>query len=90
MGGHAPSPWDVQDLLHGDGSTQAPSDTPTTGASGTDDAAAEIARLKAQIETLKENNSPGNDNSAMAAQIESTVLNAISAHLADLADDEEE
>ena len=49
----------------------------------------EIARLKAQIETLKANSSSNNDNSAMAAQIESTVLNAISAHLSELADDEE-
>ena len=85
-----PAPGTFKIYPHGDGATQAPADTPTTGTSGTDDAAAEIARLKAQIETLKENNSPGNDNSAMAAQIESTVLNAISAHLADLADDEEE
>jgi len=38
---------------------------------------------------LKANNSSNDDNSAMAAQIESTVLNAISAHLAELDEDDE-
>ena len=42
-----------------------------------------------KIETLKENNSSGNNNSAIAAQVESTVLNAINAHLSELADEEE-
>ena len=40
------------------------------------------------VEALKANNSSNNDASAMAAQIESTVLNAISEHLSELADDE--
>ena len=84
-----PAPGTFKIYPHGNGSPQTQTAAPATGISGTDDAATEIARLKAQIEMLKENSSPGNDNSAMAAQIESAVLNAISAHLADLADDEE-
>ena len=82
-----PAPGTFKIYPHDNGSPQAA--TPATGTSDTEDAASEIARLKAQIETLKANNSSNNDNSAMAAQIESTVLNAISAHLSELADDEE-
>eukprot|EP00621_Florenciella_sp_RCC1693_P003593 CAMPEP_0182552892 /NCGR_PEP_ID=MMETSP1323-20130603/49208_1 /TAXON_ID=236787 /ORGANISM="Florenciella parvula, Strain RCC1693" /LENGTH=875 /DNA_ID=CAMNT_0024764605 /DNA_START=154 /DNA_END=2781 /DNA_ORIENTATION=+ len=82
-----PAPGTFKIYPHDNGSPQTAA--PATGTSGTEDAASEIARLKAQIETLKANNSSNNDNSAMAAQIESTVLNAISAHLSELADDEE-
>ena len=85
-----PAPGTFKVYPHGNGSSQA-ANVPSTGTSDDvgHDAATEIARLKAQIETLKENNSSGNNNSAMAAQIESTVLNAISAHLSEPADEEE-
>ena len=85
-----PAPGTFKVYPHGNGSSQA-ANVPSTGTSDDvgHDAATEIARLKAQIETLKENNSSGNNNSAMAAQIESTVLNAINAHLSELADEEE-
>ena len=82
-----PAPGTFKIYPHDNGSPQTA--TPATGTSDTEDAASEIARLKAQIETLKANSSSNNDNSAMAAQIESTVLNAISAHLSELADEEE-
>ena len=85
-----PAPGTFKVYPHGNGSSQA-ANMPSTGTSDDvgHDAATEIARLKAQIETLKENNSSGNNNSAIAAQVESTVLNAINAHLSELADEEE-
>ena len=81
-----PPPGTFKIYPHGNGSSQIA--TPPSDTSNTEDAAAEIARLKAQIETLKANNSSDTDASAMAAQIESSVLNAISEHLSELADDE--
>ena len=81
-----PAPGTFKIYPHGNGSSL----TGATSATGNaEDAVSEIARLKAQIETLKANNSSNDDNSAMAAQIESTVLNAISAHLSELAEEEE-
>ena len=81
-----PAPGTFKIYPHGNEQSRAA--TPPSDASNTEDAAAEIARLKAQVEALKANNSSDTDASAMAAQIESTVLNAISEHLSELADDE--
>jgi hypothetical protein len=81
-----PTPGTFKIYPHGGHGPPATGPTPATAL---EDAGSEIARLKAQIETLKANNSSNDDNSAMAAQIESTVLNAISAHLAELDEDDE-
>jgi len=85
-GSTRPAPGTFKIYPHGNEQSRAA--TPPSDASNTEDAAAEIARLKAQVEALKANNSSDTDASAMAAQIESTVLNAISEHLSELADDE--
>ena len=81
-----PAPGTFKIYPHGGQGSPATGPTPATAL---EDAGSEIARLKAQIETLKANNSSNDDNSAMAAQIESSVLNAISAHLAELDEDDE-
>ena len=81
-----PAPGTFKIYPHGNEQSRAA--MPPTDASNTEDAAAEIARLKAQVETLKANNSSNSDASAMAAQIEGNILNAISEHLSELADDE--
>jgi len=81
-----PAPGTFKIYPHGNGSSQVA--TPPSDTSNTEDAAAEIARLKAQVEALKANNSSDTDASAMAAQIEGNILNAISEHLSELADDE--
>jgi hypothetical protein len=85
-GSTRPTPGTFKIYPHGNEQSRAA--TPPTDASNTEGAAAEIARLKAQIEALKANNSSDTDASAMAAQIEGNILNAISEHLSDLADDE--
>ena len=81
-----PAPGTFKIYPHGNGSSQGA--TPPSDTSNTEDAAAEIARLKTQVEALKANNSSNTDASAMAAQIEGNILNAISEHLSELADDE--
>ena len=81
-----PTPGTFKIYPHGNEQSRAA--MPPTDASNTEDAAAEIARLRAQVEALKANNSSDTDASAMAAQIEGNILNAINEHLSELADDE--